>query len=255
MTAPSPDGPVERHLDEMFDRLAGTGAAGRRAMAEADDHLHAAAADGVARGLSGPDAEREAVARFGAPAEVAAELRAVHRPAWLRPAFVGLWLAGAVGMLVTGASGLVAELFGRLFGAAFVAGDAPGVTYTPARCADYFEYSPHASDCTQAAALHHWGEVVEGRVALGVLGGLALFLLWWARRATVLGGPAWTPPRGAVAFPLAGLFGLAALGLGGYGLMELAFHSTDMVGANLAAGLAALVAAAATIVAVRRRTA
>ena len=55
---------------------------------------------------------------------------------------------------------LVAEVFGRVFGAAFVAGDAPGVTYTPARCADYFEYFPRASDCTQAAALHHWGEVV-----------------------------------------------------------------------------------------------
>lgn len=30
---------IERYLDEFFDRLAGQGAAGRRALAEAEDHL------------------------------------------------------------------------------------------------------------------------------------------------------------------------------------------------------------------------
>ena len=32
---------VDRYLDALFDRLAGTGAAGRRALAEAEDHLPA----------------------------------------------------------------------------------------------------------------------------------------------------------------------------------------------------------------------
>ena len=39
-----PDGPAERYLDALFDRLTGTGNAGRRSMAEAEDHLRTAAA-------------------------------------------------------------------------------------------------------------------------------------------------------------------------------------------------------------------
>jgi hypothetical protein len=67
---------IERYLDELFDRLAGTGAAGRRALAEAEDHLQAAAADAMARGLPAGQAEGDAVARFGSPAVVAGQMRA-----------------------------------------------------------------------------------------------------------------------------------------------------------------------------------
>jgi hypothetical protein len=245
MSEPLVEGPVDRCLDELFDRLAGTGAAGRRALAEAEDHLRSAVAEGTARGLTPEVAEREAVARFGSAERVAGELRVAHRGigGWLRPAFVGCWLAGGAGLLAIGLSGFVAEVFGRLYGAAFVAGDAPGVTYTADRCADYFEYFPHARDCADAAALHHWGEVVESRVSVGVLGALALLVLWLVRRGTALGTAAWTPPRGTVALPLVALFGLAGLALSGTGLMQLAFRDTNMVGANLSAGLAAVVAA------------
>jgi hypothetical protein len=42
------------------------------------------------------------------------------------------------------------------------------MTYTSQRCAEFLEYFPNAGGCEQAAALHHWGEVVEYRVAVGV---------------------------------------------------------------------------------------
>src|SRR5690349_22729895 len=71
-------GPVDRYLDELFDRLAGTGSAGRRVLVEAEDHLRTATAEGVQRGLSSDDAEREAVTRFGPAARVGTELRMVH---------------------------------------------------------------------------------------------------------------------------------------------------------------------------------
>ncbi len=65
------DGPIDRYLDEMFDRLAGTGADGRRLLTEAEEHLTEAAAEGRARGLDAEAAEQEAVGRFGAAATIA----------------------------------------------------------------------------------------------------------------------------------------------------------------------------------------
>jgi hypothetical protein len=248
-------GPVDRYLDELFDRLAGTGAAGRRALAEAEDHLRAATADGVRQGMSEAEAERAAVARFGPAARVGTELRVAHfnLPALARRAFSGVWLVGALGALTVGVSGLVAELFGVAFGARFVAGDSPDVTYTPARCADYFEYSPHAKTCAEAAALHHFGEVAQYRELLGVLGLLALLAYFGFRRWSPMRDAAWAPPRGAVTVALVALFGVTAVGVGGTSLMELAFGLRDGVGANLSAGLVAGGAAlAATVWGLRR---
>ena len=138
----------------------------------------------MAAGASEEEAQRLAIERFGHPRTVARRFSARLAP--VPPTAVAAELAraavllGGVGLVAIGASGLVAELLGRLFGAGFVAGDLPGVTYTAQRCAEYLEYFPDAGGCAQAAALHHWGEVVEYRVAVGVLGLLVLggFLLW-----------------------------------------------------------------------------
>jgi hypothetical protein len=70
---------VERYLDDLFDRLSGTGGAGRRALAEAEDHLRDDVADAVARGVPADRAAREAVARFGRAADLARRLRRANR--------------------------------------------------------------------------------------------------------------------------------------------------------------------------------
>src|SRR5262249_22620406 len=150
---------------------------------------------------------------------------------------------------VLGASGVLSEVLGRVFGAGFVAGDPSGVTYTPARCADYFEYFPHAKSCAAAAAEHHWGEVVEGRVAAGVLGLLALGAYALARRVTVMRKAAWTPPAQTLTVVLAALFAPVGALLTLIAVGQLAFGSTSGVGVNLADGAVALVAA--TVVGVR----
>jgi hypothetical protein len=236
---------LDRYLDQLFDRLAGTGAAGRRALTEAEDHLRSAAEQGTAAGLSRVEAEQRAVAAFGPPDAVAAQLRAVHRPdAWLRPAFTGAWLAGGLGLVAVGVSGLVAEVLGRIFGPEFVAGDGPGVTYTAARCAEYLHLFPDAGGCAGAAATDHWGEVVQYRVLAGVLGLILLGTYGLARRRTELGEEAWRPPRGTVAVPLGALFAVAGAGLTGISLMQLAYGDRAMLGANLSAGIVALAAAA-----------
>jgi hypothetical protein len=86
---------IERYLDELFDQLAGTNAAGRRALMEAEYHLRAVAADAVARGLPEDQAEHEAVSRFGLPALVARALRSAGR--LNRAVSTGWLLAGLAG--------------------------------------------------------------------------------------------------------------------------------------------------------------
>ena len=96
---------IEWYLDELFDQLAGTGAAGRRALMEAEYHLRATAADAMARGLPEDQAEHEAVSRFGPPALVARKLRSAQSPGRLNRAVSTGWLLAGCGL---GAAYLVA---------------------------------------------------------------------------------------------------------------------------------------------------
>ena len=102
---------VERYLDEMFDRLAGTGAAGRRALAETEDHLRAAVTAGMADGLPERQAEHEAVARFGSAARIAGQVRYVHRAGPLRSAVCAAWLVVGISLSWLGAMFLTAFFF------------------------------------------------------------------------------------------------------------------------------------------------
>ena len=86
---------IEWYLDELFDQLAGTGAAGRRALMEAEYHLRAAAADDMARGLPEDQAGHEAVSRFGPPALVAGKLRSAQGAGRLNRAVSTGWLRQA----------------------------------------------------------------------------------------------------------------------------------------------------------------
>ncbi|WP_433041765.1 permease prefix domain 1-containing protein [Dactylosporangium sp. CS-033363] len=77
---------IDWYLDDLFNRLSGQGAAGRRMLEEAADHLHTAADAHVAAGLPRDEAEREAVLNFGGAGEVATQLLHVHEPTRLAAA-------------------------------------------------------------------------------------------------------------------------------------------------------------------------
>lgn len=99
---------IEWYLDELFDQLAGTGVAGRRALIEAEYHLRAAAADAMARGLPEDTAEHEAVSRFGPPALVARKLRSAQGAGLLNRAVSMAWLLAGLAGCGLGAANLVA---------------------------------------------------------------------------------------------------------------------------------------------------
>jgi hypothetical protein len=99
---------IEWYLDELFDQLAGTGAAGRRALMEAEYHLRAVAADAITRGLPEDQAEHEAVSRFGPPALVARKLRSAQGARRLNRAVSTAWLLAGLAGCGLGAAYLVA---------------------------------------------------------------------------------------------------------------------------------------------------
>jgi hypothetical protein len=230
---------VEKFLDDLFDHLAGTGAAGRRALIETEDHLRSAAADFEASGMDSDLAAERAVQRFGDARRIAGEIRVVHRdlPGLVRQLAVSGWILGGIGAVAVGLSGLLAQTMQSLWGASFVAGDIDGVTYTAGRCADFIGFFPGRS-CEAAAALHHAGETALYREALGVLGLVALAAYVVARR-TVLRSARWRVPVGLCVVVGGVLFGLAACAFGGQSLLQLAVQGPTGVGAFLSAGLVA----------------
>jgi hypothetical protein len=242
--------PIESYLDQLLGHLRGSAHDVRRILSETEEHLRDATAELEAAGASEEEAQRRAVERFGHPRTVARRFSAGLAP--IPPAAVAAELAraavllGGVGLVAIGASGLVAELLGRLFGPAFMAGDLPGVTYTAQRCAEFLEYFPDAGSCAQAAALHHWGEVVEYRVAGGVVGALVLgaYLLW--RRRPDRQDPRYLGvlPDGFSATVATSLYGVAATALALLSLDSFLVADGDGTGQWLSAAIVAAAMAA-----------
>jgi hypothetical protein len=254
------DDAVERYLDDVADNLRGQGREVRRVLAEVEQHLDEATADGVARGLSAQDAGAQAVARFGDAAAVA---RGLQRRAWAPPRGVllevvtALVLVLGVGLVAVGASGALAWGAGAALGKEFVAGDAPGVTYTPARCAEYFQLSPGSDTCVEAATSHHFDEVTGQRIDVGVLGVLVLGV-WagarrWVRRRAAASSAARGLPDGFAATVGAALFGAAAVITLPGGILELILTGPAAGAGNLlSAGVVSLAALVAFTLALSR---
>ncbi len=150
-----------------------------------------------------------------------------------------LAILGGVGLTAIGVSGGIAAAFGGAFGKSFVSGDSNGITYTPERCADFFEYYPDAADCEAAATAHHFVEVVAYRVEAGALGLVALGACWLLRRrvrdALAALPASFVPTAGAA------LFGLAAFLLLADSAGQLVFSSTTGVGQWLSGGIVSAV--------------
>jgi hypothetical protein len=142
-----------------------------------------------------------------------------------------------VGLIAIGISGAIAGGMGAAFGTSFVSGDSKHISYTQARCADFFEYEPQAHSCEEAATLHHYGEVVDYRLAAGVLGLFALVAYVWLRRR-VRGSrtlpPEFEPTVGAT------LYGAATLVLLASSLTGLVIGETQGAGQSLSGAIVAL---------------
>jgi hypothetical protein len=175
----------------------------------------------------------------------------LERETWL-DLIVSLAIVATIGLIAIGASGAVAAGLGDRFGAQFVAGDPPDRLYTADRCADFAEYHPEASECRAAAAAHHFDEVVEYRVALGVLGVLGLGAILLARSRLRWLASHEVLPASFAATVGASLFGMATAALLGSSVASLLLGDSDGVGQLLSGGVVSLVAFAAFAARLRR---
>ena len=245
---PSPGVPPDamRVIDSFVDELSASvdlgSADARRLVLEATDHLIAGTQERMAAGSSAVSAAQAAVADFGAPTEIARAQRQGLDDGPRSVAFplVDLLLRiGIVGLLAIAASGALSAIAGRVWGAQFVAGDALGVTYTAQRCAQYLAMVPGSRTCAEAAGVHHYGEVVDGRVSALLLAGFGL-VMWLVVRRMNGYRPAPDLLLGVVGVLL---FSLAAAVLGLVALPSLVDGGAVGAGAPLSAAICAAVAA------------
>jgi hypothetical protein len=172
------DSPVEAYLDRLHVELSTIEPRqARHMMAEAEAHLRDAVADAMARGLDEPEAEAEAVRRFGDAAGVArAERRRPRLPVAVavRALVSSGLLLGGLGAVAVGLSGAVAAAVEAAAGQQFLVDSGPGNSFDPGMCATWLAGDPHARSCHLAAIADWSAETVVYRLALGALGLLAL---------------------------------------------------------------------------------
>jgi len=249
MSAPD-GGLVERYLDQLYVALRTRPREARTILAEAEDHLREAVSDGLAAGLTQPEAEEQAVSSFGSVRAVVrahdARLRRLPAIAVLRDVLMAAWRLGAVGLVAVGASGLVAWVMNAAFGRPFVGG-APGpIRYPAAACQHWLALWPHAQSCSQAAMLENSGDAVSLRLAAGVLGLAALAAYHLARRRSRDLLPDTFTPTVAMT-----LFGAAALGLAGLSVDNTVLGMRSGLGTAAGAGFYLSGAIVALVMALR----
>jgi hypothetical protein len=231
---------IERYLDALLVGLRGSPRTVRRVLAEAESHLR----DAVAAGADG----EEAVRRFGEPRVVAAasnRFSGTPMPVVLRQLLLAACLLSAIGCIAIGASGAISGAMDAAFGPKFVAGDLPSITYTSERCAEYRVLAPHEESCRSAAARHHTNEVETFRVAVGLMGILALGVWAFLRRRWLAGPATGALPAALVPGVGTSVFGVAALVLASQAMQSIGWHTTAGLGQWLSAAVVSAAVAGA----------
>ena len=131
-TPDTPTDPVEDYLDRLFVTLSGSPRQVRHTLAEVEAHLRDAAAEGVAAGLTEPEAQAQAVERMGPVNGVTGRGPALTRPslALARRLALTAALIGGVAFLAIGVAGVFARLLLTVKGNEFLTAPWPAAYLT-----------------------------------------------------------------------------------------------------------------------------
>lgn len=143
--------------------------------------------------------------------------------------------------MAIGVSGVIALALGETVGISFVTDPVAVGSVSADRCADFFGFHPGATDCEEAALLHHYDELIEYRLVEGALGLLAIAAAW----ATGVRGPI---VRRLIALPpttlpamVAGLFAVTTYLALFIAIMEGVFVGSDGSGEMLSNALTSMI--------------
>lgn len=240
--------PVDEYLDQLFTRLRTTPGDGRRILAEAEDHLRQATAEGVEAGLTEREAQEHAISSFGS---VRAVVRAHDTrfgrfplPAVFRDLVLSGWLLGATGLVAVGASGLVAAVMNTMLGRQFVGGVADAVRLRGSACQHWLAVQPAAHTCVQAATLENSADAVSLRLLAGIVGLILLGGYHLAGRGRIRS----SLPDGFVPAVAASIFGITGIGLTWVAAQDSTIGLIPGPGFYLSGAIVCLVAVAACAV-------
>ncbi len=167
---------IDNYKQQLFETAAEYGKAGRAAYQELDQHIDEA----VGQKLK----PRQILAELGEPEQaIRSILKADGKATYPLGKIVASGVLIAIGLsLLAGISGLLMPLGSRIGGMNAISGDPAVLPYTSSRCDEYRQLVPAAHDCREAARLHHYYELTDGRVMLMVLSLICLVLFWQAVR-------------------------------------------------------------------------
>ena len=203
---------IDEYLDLLFTRLRTTPREARRILAEAEDHLREAVADGLAAGMTEREAHQAAISSFGSVRAVARAHNARHRfpeVAVFRALALSACKLASAGLFAVAASGVVAAVMNAVLGPQFVGRASAGARFPAAACRYWQQIWPDAHGCAQAALLETSSDAVSLRLAAG-LGGLVLLAGYLLARRKWRDDPL---PDGFVPTVAVTLFGAAGAGL------------------------------------------
>ena len=246
--------PIEDYLDRLLLTLPGSPRQVRHTLAEVQEHLHDATAEGMAAGLAQHDAEIAAVRRIGPSYAITGRSPGFPRPnaALLRRTALAGSLVGGVALVAYGISAAISWVLAVVRGGTFVTAPFPPGSYTRADCARWLSGDPAATNCVAAMTADHVGDIVLQGFTAGFFGLLALLAFWtlrarWQDRGTLTALPVGSAEAaGAILALLVMVAGL------GSGLDMEIVRRGQGAGQPLSIAVAALCAAAFFAVRLRR---
>jgi len=167
---------VEDFLDRLLVSLSGSPRRVRHTLSEVEAHLRDAVDEGMAAGLSEPEAQEWAVERMGPVHTVTGGPAVLSRPsgALMRRLTLTAALVGGAALTALGGAGLIARWFQAVKGAAFITAPWPPGSYTQADCARWLAGDRATHSCVPAMLADHVGDIMLEATAAGILGLLVL---------------------------------------------------------------------------------
>jgi hypothetical protein len=167
---------IEDYKQSLFESAAEYGKAGRAAYEELQEHIDEALDHGTP--------PQKVISDIGDPETAIRKiLRADGKATYPLSKIIASGILIALGLgFLAGISALLMPLGSHVAGMNTISGDPDVLPYTAARCAQYRALVPTADDCRQAAMLHHYGELTEGRITFAVFCLLCLGVFWLIAR-------------------------------------------------------------------------